>query len=725
MGSQEELDSAHDELVRGTVEPFRPKGKAPVPRRYKEFWTETLERKSKQRSRLYRKAIRTNAIQDWCNYQEINRSIRKLVRTQKRRSWQKFTQELEEAPESEGVRRISNLMRVRKGNARRNATQLGGECNWSQFTEHVARKFPLKPGQKVNSGNNFEVPDNFEEEIVKALNRAPIGKAAGWDETFAEALKLNTAGTAKVLTKLWRACGRCAATPRSWHNVLLYPIHKSGDRDNVTNFRPIALLSHVRKVITRALDSEIKKTVDFSWCQSALRQNRSIEQPLLRFQAATNAGHRHIAVLDIKGAYPSVQRGKLLDVLTTRLPTCLRNMVQVLLTTDRIMSIGDEYKRTYELDVGIPEGEPVSPTLFNLFIDTLFARLENVPPQVSMLPVNGFADDVLLMAKGENELQLLLQVCTDWAEEYFVYWAPHKSKVLSQRELSGTLTLAGETLERVEIARYLGVSISSKGITNDSMSDRMETARARVNLLRGSGLISKRIHVRRMRTNFVTFIRPTYEYAQALFKPSNTQIFSILELQKSAGIAVQIKTWRPHYRAFTILGLQHPAIRRKMAAHKLLKRLEAIEANEEYKTAQEIWMAGIELTTLREMYRGMDLENAVTEAVTKSNNIETKIKSRKIPVREDGQGHSLLSLKSSTVAKSVYQYYFGRFPVNTKRLELLFGNEYRVWKERFHELLSLKSWTAEEKREVTKLALRMMEHRTTSPRIRPYFTRQE
>ncbi len=54
--------------------------------------------------------------------------------------------------------------------------------------------------------------------------------------------------------------------------------------------------------------------------------------------------------------------------------------------------------------------------IVNLFIDTLATRIEAVPRAVAAHPANIFADDVLLLARDLSGLQILLDICTAWAD---------------------------------------------------------------------------------------------------------------------------------------------------------------------------------------------------------------------------------------------------------------------------------------------------------------------
>lgn len=168
-------------------------------------------------------------------------------------------------------------------------------------------------------------------------------------------------------------------------------------------------------MIERAIDRELRASTKFDSMQCGFKEHRGVAQPLLRYQYATRNSHRAAAVLDLRCAYPSVPRGKLLVELTKRLPENLTNMVTVFLSPDSVNTVGDEYNHKELLKRGVPEGSPLSPAIFNLYIDSLAARLRSVPNTVSRFYGNCYADDVLLLARDNDGLQELLDVYSQWA----------------------------------------------------------------------------------------------------------------------------------------------------------------------------------------------------------------------------------------------------------------------------------------------------------------------
>lgn len=173
---------------------------------------------------------------------------------------------------------------------------------------------------------------------------------------------------ADCISEVWTVCGRLATVPKMWHEVLLYPIFKTVERDDPGNYHRIALLSHVRKVVEGAVDSAAKELVRLNAMKCEFREGRGVGHPLLRLIEARRTGHRVMSVLDLRGAYRSVPRSKLVEVLPPH---------PQLHTNRRRQKEGEACASQR-----VPEGSPLSPLLFNL----LLVRLPDVLELCRSLP---------------------------------------------------------------------------------------------------------------------------------------------------------------------------------------------------------------------------------------------------------------------------------------------------------------------------------------------------
>ena len=125
----------------------------------------------------------------------------------------------------------------------------------------------------------------------------------------------------------------------------------------------------------------------------------------------------------------------------------------------------------FKIRNGVRQGGMISPILFCIYMDSLFARCRKsgVGCYLGNLfaAVYGYADDLLLASPSRGGLQKLLDIASSYAEEHSISFStnpyPAKSKtkcmVLGEQKVKSTpvpLLLNGSQLPWVEFAKYLG-----------------------------------------------------------------------------------------------------------------------------------------------------------------------------------------------------------------------------------------------------------------------------
>ena len=140
-------------------------------------------------------------------------------------------------------------------------------------------------------------------------------------------------------------------------------------------------------------------------------------------------GKKWTAVLDLKSAYDTVRRGLLSERCAKVLPDHITAMISHTLQTLTVTTVGDDTKTETKIDRGVTQGGPASPTLFNIFIDTLANALQkHLWTPNSGLPSHLYADYVIIHLKSMLDLQRALIICERWAITCGMRWALSKGK---------------------------------------------------------------------------------------------------------------------------------------------------------------------------------------------------------------------------------------------------------------------------------------------------------
>ena len=174
--------------------------------------------------------------------------------------------------------------------------------------------------------------------------------------------------------------------------------------------------------------------------------------------------------LDLTGAFDTVNHEWLEATLMGQgWPRWVTRWVASFLK-DRVatLSFDDWVSEEVAVPAGVPQGSPISPLLFYLFMVPLYNRLR----AVRGLATVGFADDTNLLACGTETAQCVATleegwaICEAWATERAMAFEPAKSSLLHFcRARAGrleTVRLSGDVVTPQESARFLGVILDRK-----------------------------------------------------------------------------------------------------------------------------------------------------------------------------------------------------------------------------------------------------------------------
>ena len=104
-----------------------------------------------------------------------------------------------------------------------------------------------------------------EQEVCEALVSLHTDKATGIDGIGPRILKQYANILAKTLHHLFTISLNSCSIPYKWRIHTIVPVHKSGDKTQVTNYRPISLLCRTFKVLEQLVYNKTISYINFKF----------------------------------------------------------------------------------------------------------------------------------------------------------------------------------------------------------------------------------------------------------------------------------------------------------------------------------------------------------------------------------------------------------------------------------------------------------------------------
>ena len=139
---------------------------------------------------------------------------------------------------------------------------------------------------KKNESAIFSIPSITERDVVSYILKIDSNKSTGIDNISSRMLKLAASFIAPSIAKLVNLSFSLNVFPSRWKTAKVTPIFKSGDPADITNYRPISVLTILSKIAERhvhiALYSFLSENDLIYTRQSGFRPRHSTETTLIK-----------------------------------------------------------------------------------------------------------------------------------------------------------------------------------------------------------------------------------------------------------------------------------------------------------------------------------------------------------------------------------------------------------------------------------------------------------
>ena len=389
------------------------------------------------------------------------------------------------------------------------------------------------------------------EKLKKILMNLNTKKATGPDGIPAIVLKMCAVELTPILRELFQYSLEKGIFPENWKSALIQPIPKKGKKCDPNNYRPIALLPVISKVMEKYINESVLNHLEsnniISDRQYGFRKQRSTADMLayvshIWSQAVEGHGESQLVALDISKAFDRVWHSALLS----KLPSYGINEQLCLWFSNYLKNrklsvvVDGVQSTTHNINAGVPQGAVLAPTLFLLFINDLLSITKNA--------IHSFADDSTLhssyctknpttaqqtQTSRQQQANLLssdLDLILAWGKRNFVTFNASKTQTCtisckrSTNECNPRMN--GNSIAPKDTVSLLGVTITNNHNWHSHVSSIAKSAACKLGFLfRSKNYFS----AENLLTLYKSQIRPCLEYCSNVWGAAPKTTLAMLD----------------------------------------------------------------------------------------------------------------------------------------------------------------------------------------------------
>ena len=300
-----------------------------------------------------------------------------------------------------------------------------------------------------------------------------MNSAPGPDKIPPSFLKNTKHVVSSYLSKLMNDSFQTSEIPSQLIESIIAPIFKGGDRTTAKNYRPVALTSHITKIMERIIKDVIVQHLEDNCVinenQHGFQTGRSTISELLKhydniIDAMDSGGDLDVIMLDFSKAFDKVHYSLLLNKLKdVGISGNLGVWIgKFLLDRKQQVKVNGSLSELISVLSGVPQGSILGPLLFIIFINDIYDRSKHSK-------ISSYADDTKMSKKVRSEadkqlLQQDLDNIYDWTNENMMKFNSDKleyisftSSVPDSDYVSPYCTSEGSLIKPVNSTKDLGI----------------------------------------------------------------------------------------------------------------------------------------------------------------------------------------------------------------------------------------------------------------------------
>lgn len=430
------------------------------------------------------------------------------------------------------------------------------------------------------------------DEILKGLLALNPYKGAGPDMIPNSFLKSYADLICDPITKLFERSLRDGKVAGCWKTSYINPIFKSGDRSVISNYRGIACLNSIPKLLEKLITANLTPIISpcLHQSQHGFLSGRSTMTNLVSFTDFVLSNMRRRK--DSKGKFVGGQIdaiytdfAKAFDRVEHRIlvkklhafgiqGNILNWLESYLANRNQMVKVNDATSQSIHVTSGVPQGSHLGPLLFCVFIDDLLNELDDsvaFADDIKVFRVINDSNDTLML---QQELDKVVKWCAANRMELNV----SKCEVITfsrrnkDNQIHFNYQINATELRRVQLVRDLGIWLDDKCDMNAQVNQVVSKAKLILGFVKRQSREFRCPYV--TKSLYCALVRSILEYCSVVWDPwtdvANTRLESVQK--QFLKFALRDLPWshafiRPPYMdRLNLLHLQSLKGRRNMAA---------------------------------------------------------------------------------------------------------------------------------------------------------------
>jgi hypothetical protein len=365
---------------------------------------------------------------------------------------------------------------------------------------------------------------------------------------------------APILSDLFKTALDIGNHPTIWKQNIIIPIPKSNNHTDPTEYRPITLSSSCSRImetiISKNLLNHLVKNKLISENQFGFRQNSSVSIKHAQFfefiyDSLYNKKCIDIIQIDFKKAFDTVQHKLLILKLQWygirgKLLCWIKNFLK---DREYIVKVNQQFSQTFKIQSGVPQGSPLGPILFLIYINDLPATIGK------SIKIGMFADDVTLFTAHQNcekviELQNQgINEVKKWAKKWVLEIQTTKTHVmhLGKNNANYQYTLNLEKISQQKVLKDLGITFDSNLCFKLHIDKIIKMAKFRAyQILKTLSTDSFKV----LSLAYKTYVRPLLEFSTTSWNPTEKISINKIENVQKWFTRIALKKCKRKYQIY-------------------------------------------------------------------------------------------------------------------------------------------------------------------------------